>query len=39
MKYRTRIYYTETDKALMCDRWQKGDSEDSSLYTLCALMF
>ncbi len=26
MKYRTRIFYTETDKALMWDRWQKGDS-------------
>ena len=26
MKYRTRIYYTEADKALMWDRWQKGDS-------------
>ncbi len=26
MKYRPRIYYTETDKALMWDRWQKGDS-------------
>ena len=26
MKYPTRIYYTETDKALMWDRWQKGDS-------------
>jgi len=26
MKYRARIYYTETDKALMWDRWQKGDS-------------
>jgi hypothetical protein len=26
MKYRTLIYYTETDKALMWDRWQKGDS-------------
>ena len=26
MKYRTRIYYTETDKALMWDRWRKGDS-------------
>lgn len=23
MKHRTRIYYTETDKALMWDRWQK----------------
>jgi len=26
MNYRARIYYTETDKALMWDRWQKGDS-------------
>ena len=26
MKQRPRIYYTETDKALMWDRWQKGDS-------------
>ena len=26
MKYRKRIYYTEGDKALMWDRWQKGDS-------------
>jgi len=26
MKYRPRIYYTESDKALMWDRWQKGDS-------------
>ena len=26
MKYRPRIYYTETQKALMWDRWQKGDS-------------
>jgi len=26
MKYQTRIYYTETDKALMWDRWQKRDS-------------
>ena len=26
MKHRPRIYYTETDKALMWDRWQKGDS-------------
>ena len=29
MKYRTRIYYTETDKALMWDRWQKGESLNS----------
>ena len=26
MKQRARIYYTETDKALMWDRWQKGES-------------
>ena len=26
MKYRTRIYDTETDRALMWDRWQKGES-------------
>ena len=26
MKYQKRIYYTEADKALMWDRWQKGDS-------------
>jgi len=29
MKYPTRIYYTETDKALMWDRWQKGESQQS----------
>ena len=26
MKYRKRIYYTEADKAVMWDRWRKGDS-------------
>ena len=26
MKYRTRIYYSETQKAQMWDRWQKGES-------------
>ena len=26
MKHRPRIYNTETDKALMWDRWQKGES-------------
>ena len=26
MKYPTRIYYTEADKALMWERWQKGES-------------
>ena len=25
MKYRTRIYYSEGQKALMGDRWQKGE--------------
>ena len=29
MKYSTRIYYTETDKAEMWDRWQKGESLNS----------
>ena len=26
MKYRTRRYFTDSDKVLMWDRWQKGDS-------------
>ncbi len=26
MKYPTRIYYSEADKSLMWDRWQKGES-------------
>jgi hypothetical protein len=26
MKHRTRIYYTETDKALMWERWRRGES-------------
>ena len=26
MGYPTRIYYTEADRALMWDRWQKGES-------------
>jgi hypothetical protein len=26
MKNRPRIYYSDTQKALMWDRWQKGDS-------------
>ena len=30
MKYRTRIYYSEADKALMWDRWQ-GDGRSSAL--------
>ena len=26
MKYRPRIYYSDAQKTLMWDRWQKGDS-------------
>jgi hypothetical protein len=26
MKQRPRIYYTESQKALMWERWQKGDT-------------
>ena len=26
MKQRTRIYYTESQKALMWEHWKKGDS-------------
>ena len=33
MKYRTRIYYTEEQKSLMWDRWQKGES----LHTIARL--
>ena len=29
MKQRPRIYYSETDKALMWDRWQQGESLNS----------
>jgi Mor family transcriptional regulator len=29
MKYPSRIYYTETDKAMMFDRWHKGESLNS----------
>ena len=29
MKYRTRIYYTEEQKALMWDLWQEGESLSS----------
>ena len=29
MKYPKRIYYTEADKSLMWDRWQKGESLNS----------
>ena len=28
-KYRQRINYTEADKSMMWDRWQKGDSLES----------
>jgi hypothetical protein len=30
MKYRTLIYYTEEQKAVMWERWQKGDSLHAS---------
>jgi len=33
MKQRPRIYYSESQKALMWDRWQKGDS----LHTIARL--
>ena len=33
MKYRTRIYYSEKQKAIMWDRWSKGDS----LHTIARL--
>ena len=36
MKYRTRIYYTEAQKSLMWDRWQKGESLSSSRGSLTA---
>ena len=26
MKYRTRIYYTDSQKAEMWDRWERGES-------------
>ena len=26
MKYKTRLYYSEEQKSLMWDRWQKGES-------------
>lgn len=26
MKYRSRTYYTESQKALMWERWRKGES-------------
>ena len=29
MKQRPRIFYTESDKSLMWDRWQKGESLNS----------
>jgi hypothetical protein len=26
LKYRTRTFYTETEKALMWERWREGES-------------
>ena len=34
MKYRTRTFYTEADKALMWDRWQKGALESVAMCLL-----
>ena len=34
MKQRPRIYYTETDKSLMWDRWQKGEGNSENVYTV-----
>ncbi len=31
MKQRARVYYTETDKSLMWDRWQKADVNKPTL--------
>ena len=33
MKQRARIYYTEEQKALMWDRWQKGESLNAGICT------
>ncbi len=33
MKQRPRIYYTESQKKLMWDRWQKGDALHQNLHT------
>ena len=42
MSRKPRIYYTETDKALMWDRWRKGDSLETIArlfrYSLTALL-
>ena len=36
MKYRPRIYYTEEQKALMWDRWQKSASLNAIIRHLTA---
>jgi IS30 family transposase len=30
MKYRTRTYYTDFQKALMWERWQRGSNENTN---------
>ena len=38
MKRQPRIYYTETDKALMLDRWKKGEHKESHLNSPITLL-
>ncbi len=35
-KYRARTYYTEADKAMMWDRWSKGEVSSRSI--LCGFL-
>ena len=35
MKYPTRIYYTEADKGLMWDRWEKGEARPQCFSSYC----
>jgi len=37
MKYPRRIYYTESDKSLMWDRWQEGEKQTLAFYALTCL--
>ena len=34
MRYKTRIYYTEEQKAVICELWQKGslDTDDMNKF-------
>lgn len=33
MKYRTRTFYTATQKALMWERWREGDTLDLTRFS------